>query len=61
MASEQETDDVEQCIRCDEEIEVGFDHLGEYIPLTFNHEAGALPVCRDCFDEVKGRDLWAQR
>ena len=56
--SDQET---EQCIRCDEEIPVGVDRLGEYMELTFNHEAGSLPICRDCFQEIKHRDLWAQR
>lgn len=48
----------ERCVRCDEEIPVGPGHFTEYRSLTFNHEAGCLPMCNECFEEVRDRDLW---
>ncbi len=32
----------------------------EYRHLTFNQETGALAICKECFEEVKNRDLWAR-
>ena len=49
------SDETELCIRCDKPVNVG--DRREYMPLTFNHETGCLPLCNDCFDEVEDRDL----
>jgi len=59
MSREQESQRTQQCIRCDEETPVGYENLGEHVPLTFNHESGALPICRSCFQEVSDRDIWS--
>lgn len=56
--SEQDTDEVEQCVRCDEEIDVS--ELGNYVTLPYRQQAGALPMCHDCFDEVESRNLWSR-
>lgn len=51
--------DIKHCIRCDDKILIEVGNLSRgYISLTFNQEAGALPICRDCFEEVKERDMW---
>jgi hypothetical protein len=52
------TVETEQCIRCNNRVPVGTGQFDQYVPLTFNQETGALPLCRDCFHEVRGRDLW---
>jgi len=50
-----------KCIRCDKKMEKRRDMRDrEYKTVTYNHELGALPICRDCFDAVKGRDLWSR-
>lgn len=47
------------CIRCDGEVEgparpsEGWD----YIRLAFNQHRGELPICEECFEEVKDRDV----
>jgi hypothetical protein len=46
----------EQCIRCDEELDVT-DPLENYKALIYNHGGGELPICHDCFEEVRGRNL----
>jgi len=50
--------ETEQCIRCDTRTPVGTDNRDQYVTLTFDQEAGAFPLCDECFDEVRGRDLW---
>lgn len=61
MSSEQSPGRTSQCIRCDKHLDVspGQD-LRErgYHTLAFHQEKGALPICDDCFEEVRGRDLW---
>lgn len=54
--SDGDTGEVEQCIRCDDEIDVG--DLSNYVTLPYHQERGALPICHDCFDEVESRNLW---
>jgi len=51
--------DTELCIRCNEKIPIGVHNWGEYVTLTFHQESGALPICQECFEEVRCRDLWA--
>jgi hypothetical protein len=47
-----------QCIRCDRQLPKSLDLADrEYVSLTYNQETGALPICRDCFEEVQPRDL----
>lgn len=46
----------QRCIRCDEETSV--EEVSDYISLTFNQETGCFPMCKPCFEEVRGRDLW---
>jgi hypothetical protein len=47
------------CIRCDEPTAHEYPTLtSEYMLLAFNQEAGALPICIDCFEEVRDRDIW---
>ena len=48
----------ELCVRCDDEIPVGTENWTDYRTLTLDQETGALPMCMDCFDEVRDRDLW---
>ncbi len=49
----------EKCIRCDEVVPVDVDALGHsHVQLPFHQEEGALPICMDCFEEVKPRDVW---
>lgn len=56
--SSESGDRTECCIRCDDEISVTVDHFPEdYRELTFDHEASALPICPDCFEEVRDRDI----
>jgi len=51
--------DWEQCIRCDEVVELTPDLTeAEYIQLTYDHEALAMPICLDCFNKVRNRDVW---
>jgi len=54
------TDDGVPCIRCDEPTAHEYPRVtsSEYVLLTFNHEMGALPICKDCFEEVRDRDFW---
>jgi len=48
-----------KCIRCDETVAEDYpEDLGEYVQLTYKQEAGAVVVCKDCFEVVKNRDLW---
>lgn len=56
--SDADTDKVEQCIRCDDEIDV--DDWGNYVTMAYHQERGALPMCHDCFDEVESRNLWGR-
>jgi len=49
----------EQCIRCDDKISVDIDNFPErYRTLIFNHEASAVPICVECFHQVKDRDIF---
>jgi len=59
--SEEQPDRVEQCVRCDLELDVSVSKPmpeWEYVKLTYNQERGALPICEDCFEGVRDRDLW---
>lgn len=48
-----------QCIRCDEEVSTARPSGGwDYVPLPFNQQTGALPICKECFEGVKPRDVW---
>lgn len=49
-----------QCIRCDDPAGVKYPDNGDYVLLTYGQETGAVPVCMDCFEEVKRRDLWSR-
>lgn len=47
------------CIRCDEEVhEAKPNPDGDYVQLNYRQETRALPICMDCFREVKDRDVW---
>lgn len=51
--------DTHQCIRCDDEFSgfrPGTDAEG--IILYYNQERGTLPLCNECFEEVKSRDVY---
>lgn len=58
---EKDSGETELCVRCDEEVPVGAKNLNEYVTMTFHQEKGALPMCPECFEEVKGRDMWKRR
>ena len=50
-----------QCIRCDDELKESGDLVNrEYMALPYKQGVGALPLCKDCFDAVKPRDLWSR-
>jgi len=50
-----------ECIRCDREMEESGNLVErEYMAITFMQERGALPLCKGCFQDVEGRDLWSR-
>lgn len=57
--SERSPQEGTECIRCDEPVAADYpDQDGDYVLLTYLQEEGAVPVCKDCFEEVKRRNVW---